>query len=407
LAAFYPAGYFRKSLYRPDVIQRLLETGSIARALEAADNSLAPVSARVTVTDVLPPVVLITAPRGPEVRITQRELQVHAVARSTGRYPVKSMRLLLDGRPYQGAGGQKSIARQRAESQSEVHESWTLKLEPGRYRIAAKADSAVSTSMSDEITVVCETETTRLPKLYALIVGISTYPDQLALRFAARDAKAVASALARHCRPLFGHVETRLVTDHQATRIGVLEGFSWLKSQMTQRDVGVIFYSGHGAKDPEGVFYFLPVDGNPNELLVSAVSEDQIKRVVESVPGRLILLLDACHTGAIGGDRRKAVGGVADDLVRDLLTDDYGAVVMCSSTGREVSVERDEWQHGAFSKALIEAISGDADYNRDRTVYLNELDAYLSARVKELTQGRQHPVTQKPTTIRSFPISKH
>ena len=43
-----------------------------------------------------------------------------------------------------------------------------------------------------------------------------------------------------------------------------------------------------------------------------------------------------------------------------------------------------------------------------RTVidYLHHLDAYVTDRVKELTRGRQHPVTSKPSTIRSFPLSK-
>jgi hypothetical protein len=38
--------------------------------------------------------------------------------------------------------------------------------------------------------------------------------------------------------------------------------------------------------------------------------------------GRVIALLDACHAGAIGVDRRKGTGGLTDDLVRDLVTDD-------------------------------------------------------------------------------------
>jgi WD40 repeat protein len=81
-------------------------------------------------------------------------------------------------------------------------------------------------------------------------------------------------------------------------------------------------------------------------------------------PGRLLLLLDACHTGAVGGDKRRGVGGLTDDLLRDLVTDDYGVIVMCSSMGREESQEQDSWGHGAFTKALIEGLPGSADYDR-------------------------------------------
>ena len=49
---------------------------------------------------------------------------------------------------------------------------------------------------------------------------------------------------------------------------------------------------------------------------------------------------------------RAVLGGL--DLFRDLLTDDYGVIIMCASMGREMSWENDAWQHGAFTKAVIE-----------------------------------------------------
>jgi hypothetical protein len=51
-------------------------------------------------------------------------------------------------------------------------------------------------------------------------------------------------------------------------------------------------------------------------------------------------------------------------------------------------------------------IAGGADAKKDGTVYLNELDAYVTDRVEELTRGQQHPVTAKPTSIRSFPLAR-
>ena len=94
-----------------------------------------------------------------------------------------------------------------------------------------------------------------------------------------------------------------------------------------------------------------------------------------------------------------------DDMIRDLVSEESGVVVMAASTGREVSVELPDRKHGAFTFALIEGLNGKADLNGDEAVYLTELDAYLTDRVKELTKGTQHPTTQKPTTIRSFPLA--
>jgi len=44
--------------------------------------------------------------------------------------------------------------------------------------------------------------------------------------------------------------------------------------------------------------------------------------------------------------------------------------------------------------------------NADGAVYLHQLDSYITDRVKVLSQGKQHPVTAKPTSIRSFPLAK-
>lgn len=118
------------------------------------------------------------------------------------------------------------------------------------------------------------------------------------------------------------------------------------------------------------------------------------------MPGRLIAILDACHSGAASGPPARA-----DDLVRDLVTDDYGVVVMYSSLGREYSLEDPEAGHGFFTLGLVEALAGQADFNRDRLVHLHELDAYARRRVRELSEGMQHPVTGRPPTVRSFPLA--
>jgi uncharacterized caspase-like protein len=194
------------------------------------------------------------------------------------------------------------------------------------------------------------------------------------------------------------------LTNQQATRRSVLQGLTWLRREMTQADVSVLFYSGHGVKDDTSMFYLLPVDGDPQDLLSTAVSGNQFKDVLAAIPGRVLVLLDACHAGAAGGDRRKDAS--TDDLIRDLVTDDYGVIVMCSSMGREYSMESDDHRQGYFTLAMIEALAGQADYNQDGLVYLTEIDTYLADRVKTLTQGRQHPVTSKPATIRSFPLTR-
>jgi WD40 repeat protein len=410
LGAFYPAARFRDSLYRPDVIRRLLDAGQLVAALAEADREANRTTALTTVEAVLPPKVRITQPSETSLETDNPQLVVRATARARTGQPVTSMRLLLDGRPYEGRKGVQVVPVTQQESAAEAQREWTVELSPGRHLLAALAETAVCQGLSDAVEVTFREPRTldepTLPNLNVLAVGISSYPGRLKLDFAAKDAEAFATMLKQGGGPLFRDVNVRLVTNDQATRHNMLAGWTWLRREATQRDVSVIFYSGHGAKDDAGNFYFVPIDGDPSDLLATSVSGSQFKDALAMIPGRVLVLLDACHAGAAGGDRRKAFGGLADDLVRDLVTDDYGAIVMCSSMGGEYSMESDEHQQGYFTLALIEAMSGKADYNHDGFVYLTEVDAYLADRIKLLTEGQQHPVTIKPATIRSFPLSK-
>jgi uncharacterized caspase-like protein len=79
---------------------------------------------------------------------------------------------------------------------------------------------------------------------------------------------------------------------------------------------------------------------------------------------------------------------------------------MASAMSREFSLESNEYRHGYFTQAVVEGVSGKAAHGAEGAVYLHHLDAYVTDRVKELTGGRQHPVTAKPTSVRSFPLAR-
>jgi hypothetical protein len=96
---------------------------------------------------------------------------------------------------------------------------------------------------------------------------------------------------------------------------------------------------------------------------------------------------------------------MADDLARDLVTDDYGVVVLCASQGSECALEGPDAGHGFFTLGLLEALRGQADFNHDKLIHLHEADAYAKLRVRQLSRGRQNPVTGRPQTVRSFPLA--
>jgi len=92
-------------------------------------------------------------------------------------------------------------------------------------------------------------------------------------------------------------------------------------------------------------------------------------------------------------------------MVNELASAENGVVVFASSTGKQYSLEDVSWGNGAFTKALVEGLSGKADYTGKGKITINMLDLYISEKVKELTRGQQTPTTTKPQTIADFPVA--
>jgi WD40 repeat protein len=398
-ADYFPAIQFRASLYQPDVIRLLLPAGGLPNAIAQASKLRKRPIGAVVLTQVLPPEVKITAPDAPPggLRVKGAVVEVKAAATSRGAHPVTALRLLLDGRPYQGQKGVRGVQNPRLGA---VSASWSVAMPAGRHVLTVQAESAVSKGLSAPVEVVADDA--GLPSLYMVAIGVSAYPGQLRLRYAASDAELMAKTFRERSAGVFKKVDVHVVTDRDATRKRIASELEWLGSVMTAQDVGVVSFSGHGARDDDGNFYLVPVDcrgGDVNTLFPG----DLLKEHLANMPGRIIAMLDACHSGTVAEDIQVSR---PDNLVRDLVTDDYGVVVMCSSQGREYSMESPATRAGFFTLGVTEGLSGKADFNHDGIVYIHELDAYAAARVRQLSRGEQHPVTGRPPTIRSFPLAR-
>jgi WD40 repeat protein len=393
LGTFFPAGQFKASLYRPDVLGRLLRAGSLKDALaEAGNGKDGAAAAAVEVAEVLPPEVQLAAPDVKHGKVKSATLQVQATARGKGKHPVTSLLLLLDGRPYRGSQVQFKDAKRGAA----VEHTWKVELPEGEHTLRAVARTVVSTGFSDDLDVSFAAAAPR-PRLFLLAVGINAYADRnLELRCAVNDARDLAGTFVDKAAALF-EVQKKVLTDHEATREGIVSGLNWLRANAGPQDVTVVFYAGHGETE-EKSFYLLPQDVRLKELKKSGISGEELKQHLAELPGRVLLLLDACHSGA--------VGKVINDLARDLADDECGVIVMCAALGKEKAGEADG--HGFFCRALIEALRGErqAPRNpRDGYVYLHHLEQYVIDRVQDLSKDEQHPTTARPT-LRPLPLAK-
>jgi hypothetical protein len=90
----------------------------------------------------------------------------------------------------------------------------------------------------------------------------------------------------------------------------------------------------------------------------------------------------------------------ADDFFRELLTEDYGVIVLRTDQRSAAGGKT------VFSQALTEAISGKADEDADGVVQFSELSRYVPKRVGELSGGKQTTAIQRPQGVGSFPIAQ-
>ncbi len=388
----HPAVRFRASLYQPTLMKYVIPAGDLRLALAMAGKFEREQIVATGLGDVLPPAVTVTAAQA----AAADPVPVRAAASGSAKNPIVALRLLVDGRPFQGAAGVKRFDKlQKAEAE------WSVPLGPGAHTLAVLAESAVSKGMSRPVVVRRPGEEAP-PNLYVLAVGVSEYPGKMKLNYAASDATLLTNALRAKSHAVFAAIEMKILTDKQGTCQNIREGLDWLNAKMTPRDVGIFFFSGHGGRDERtGKFYLIPVDVGRN-LDRTCLSGDELKGRLENMPGRLVAILDACHSGAVA----EIQTAQADNLVRDLMTDDYGVVVLASSLGRECSLESSATKAGFYTLGLTEGMSGSADFNRDGVVYLNELEYYAALRVQQLSGGRQNPTLGRPPTVRPFPIAK-
>jgi uncharacterized caspase-like protein len=242
--------------------------------------------------------------------------------------------------------------------------------------------------------------------LHLVSVGINSYPGRMKLDCAAPDAQAIEQAFRTHSNGLY-QVDSTLLIDQKATRKGIIESLDTVAKKAKSGDVAVIFYAGHGDCKLAGQFYLLPAEVNLQNLAGSGVSGEELRIRLAKLPCTALLVMDCCYAGSFdAGKKKRALPTEAGDLVRELVSDDQGLVVMCGASKEQESGEEAKLGHGYFTQALIEGLGGKAASRRDGLVYLTGLQNYVEERVRELSHDEQYPTIGKPTLIRSFPLSK-
>ena len=347
---------------------------------------------KATGADVALPFALLSAAAAGEVNI---QLRVN------GR-PVQALELVMpksvDGRT-QGLVKLPAALMTDARTQVEVIAS-------NRYGLSEALAFIVERELSPAATAALRPPPGPGGDLYVLAVGVAQYArSDYNLGLPAKDARDFAAAMQPQEGRLYKRVIVRTLTDKQATRAAVLRELDVLRNSVGPADVAMIFIAGHGMNDEAGNYYFLPHDGQHDKLASTAVPQGALVSGLSKIRGKTILFVDTCFAGNALGALSK-VTKATNGLINDLSSSENGVVVFASSTGHEESEEKDEWGNGAFTKALLDGLSGKADFMRAGRVTYAGLNLFVSEEVTRLTSGRQRPVFISPRGIPDFAVAR-
>ena len=154
-------------------------------------------------------------------------------------------------------------------------------------RIFSNGDVSVG-PWSDEIT---HTYQDAAPMYRALLIG-NTYPNETNyLPGCDNDARAMASMLSRMPgTPYDVNVQLNLSDSRMINAIR--ETFAGAKAN----DVSLFYFSGHGANSPDTAFHGALVG-----TLHTYLSVSRLKEALDQVPGKKVVIIDCCHSGAMIG----------------------------------------------------------------------------------------------------------
>jgi hypothetical protein len=229
----------------------------------------------------------------------------------------------------------------------------------------------------------------------AVVIGNRSYsnPDVPEVAYADNDADAVRKYLIH----MLGFREDNILFLKNAVKadferifgtraVGQGKLFNMVKPNKS--DV-FIYYSGHGAPDLKTKkAYFMPVNSDPNYILIDGYPLDVFYTNLEKVPAKSVtVILDACFSG---GSQKGMIIKNASPMYIDVEMSLIGGQfnLLTSASGDQISSWYPEGKHSLFTYYFLHAIRGEADGNKDRKVTVREVQDYINENVPYMARRK-------------------
>lgn len=254
---------------------------------------------------------------------------------------------------------------------------------------------------------------------YALVIGVSRYNYHegglLDLEYADADSRSIRDFL--KSRVGFKDSDISYLENENATVENVRAAVDLFLERARENDLIFLFIAGHGAQDPFDPrnLYLILHDSKVTNMPSTALNMSELQTLFTNRlrAKRMVILIDACHSGGVNPGRTSSSRQLERSenntfsIYAEKLFGGEGRALLTSSDVNEISEEGKKWGggHGVFTWAVLEGLRGTADSNRDRVITTGELFDFVSDRVRQETNARQTP-RALPGTNRDFPLMR-
>ena len=354
------------------------------------------------------PKVTIVAPTGTggrRIRVEGPEVTITARVETAAE--LEQVSLVLNGANRDPKNG-KDLTPVAANGDLSVYEvSWKVVLDKPEMKFSVWAVAGGVQRQTSHRILLCERPKSSVGNLYLLAVGVQQNQTPPGARerpvradYADRDATSLAEVFQRlgSKKDVRKVAMATVLVNEQATRTAVLAGFEAIKRSRsanppTSNDLVVLFLAGHGERDDDGQFYYLPYDGYSSDLRHTCISADDIKELAAKVP-HLLVFLDTCHSGQAA---KRLPGPAVSQLEQAMAETERLAVLVASCDSDQESYRWDARKRGIFTWYVDEGLTKEETASAFPRLY-DDVAVKVKNEASYLYQKRQTPKTNYEST---------
>lgn len=217
--------------------------------------------------------------------------------------------------------------------------------------------------------------------IFVVSIGVNgQQEDKKPLSYANKDASDFNKFIMNKKATSKGSVHVITLQNEYAKKDSILATLKWVQDNAQQQDEIYISISGHGTVDFSTQHYFY-LSYNEKLSPESLISDVWLGQLLSQMKGNVKLFLDTCFSNNFNDYLSIHIKNYASSSF----------VSFASSKSYQLSYESHLLKSGIFTYAVLQGLSGAADFNGDNKVTDKELAQYTKLSVNLNSNGTQSP----------------